>query len=44
MDGEALFQLTEKDVREIVPPIGLTKKILYLIQLVRMLFLPYIAE
>lgn len=34
VDGEALFQLTEKDICEMVPPIGLTKKILYLIQLV----------
>ena len=25
VDGEALFQLTEKDVHEIVPPIGLKK-------------------
>ena len=31
MDGETLFQLTEKDICELVPPIGLTKKILYLV-------------
>ena len=48
MDGEALFQLTGKDIREMVPPIGLTKKILYLIQLVHLHccfgFHPFIAE
>ena len=32
IDGEALFELSEEEIREMLPPIGLTKRIMYLIQ------------
>ena len=32
IDGEALFELSEEEVCEMLPPVGLTKKIMYLIQ------------
>ena len=34
IDGEALFELSEEEISEMLPPVGLTKKIMYLIRCV----------
>ena len=32
IDGEAFFELSEEEICEMTPPVGLAKKIMYLIQ------------
>ena len=44
VDGEALFRLTENDIREMVTPIGLTKKSLYLTQVCSVAVFVFLAK